>query len=1293
MDEEVHADLHQGGSWRRRAKIAAAAFVALLLVFHRPLLLSLGHGIALHYAAKENLKLDFRLEGSIFTNLTVRNLHAVAVGPSDIESIDVDLARADYGLFALFRHGISAGVSNFEARSARIVLNPDKAPLRARPPNPNKKIDLPQVFPARVHVTDATIIVRNRPHDFVVEHVDLDLDPRNPGELKIDKLQLVGGQMWSKVSAPATYVNRTLVLRDLIVAADERIRELRVDASQIAAGKLAINFDYPVGVGKIIGAIALKETQSTLNTDVHLHAENVRLGVINKYAALPEDFIRGQIDKLDVDLAGLLTAPRSWNGIATAEVRDFQQEATAFDRGVFELSAKDGRAVLKVGDIVQGENQFHLHGSGELPRNLRKFGRSPATIEIAATAPDLQKMTAGMAQKVGGSAEANGKIDIKGGKLTADFALSAASLAMRDGTIEKLSANIKATKMFPPGEEERSWFSQLRSDTTFAVANVKLTEYQADSVQGTVRSVDDQVTFDKLLVSRKQNEFVVRGDYKLPADFHDAALQPAKIDMSLNAVEVGDYFKPDSPNRVTGLLQVSGQVEWKNGIGNGQLSIYGPKLHMRGLEFRQVSTQATIVNSVVYLNDFTVSLNERDFIAANGVVDLRPPYRYSGKVAANIADLAALKPLLRNSGNQNEIAGSLVMNWEGNGEAKTFKNAGKLKLTLEKGRYAAMQSLQANVDASYSPDGLDVPIIFIASDKMDFQAIAQAKGETLEISKIQLDQGKAKYASGYISVPFVWRNIGTNARLSPANGKVAITFQSENLDLRKLFEDVGMKPGVSGSLNVKLDAQGTLGDLNARLDLQMRDLRAVQLPSFEPASFDLTAQTQNNELTFAGKLQQAKIQPIELTANLPFNIPKVIENRGLADDTAVNAKVRLPRSSMNFIRQFVPAIETVDGDLALDVDLKGTIAHPELSGAGDITINVAHFHNGTLPAVTNFAAKMNFAGDVLSFEKFGGELAGGPFNLTGRITFPKLTEPNLDLQLKADSILVARDDTVTARADADIRVAGPLKAASVTGAVALTNSQFFKNLDLIPIGLPGRPAPQPAEDRPTLSFPQPPIRDWKFDIAITTKDPFLIRGNLANGGAIVDLHLGGTGLHPGIEGTIRLKNVEATLPFSRLEIAYGFLYFDPNDSLNPRIDMHGTSVIRDYIVHVYVYGTSIAPEAVFTSEPPLPQEEIISLLATGTTREELTGNNNVLAGRAAMLLVQQLYRKIVKKGEPTKSNSIFDRLELDVGRVDPRTGQQQATARVKINEHFVIVGDVGVGGQFRGMVKYLIRFR
>ena len=55
-----------------------------------------------------------------------------------------------------------------------------------------------------------------------------------------------------------------------------------------------------------------------------------------------------------------------------------------------------------------------------------------------------------------------------------------------------------------------------------------------------------------------------------------------------------------------------------------------------------------------------------------------------------------------------------------------------------------MKAMTANIDATYSQAGLEVPTFFIGSDRMDFQAIVSAKGETLEISKIQLDQGQAK---------------------------------------------------------------------------------------------------------------------------------------------------------------------------------------------------------------------------------------------------------------------------------------------------------------------------------------------------------------------------------------------------------------------------------------------------------------------------------------------------------------------------------------------------------------------
>ena len=71
---------------------------------------------------------------------------------------------------------------------------------------------------------------------------------------------------------------------------------------------------------------------------------------------------------------------------------------------------------------------------------------------------------------------------------------------------------------------------------------------------------------------------------------------------------------------------------------------------------------------------------------------------------------------------------------------------------------------------------------------------------------------------------------------------------------------------------------------------------------------------------------------------MPFDVPKIVQARGFPDDTPIIAKARLPRSSVNFVRQFVPDLQQLDGDLGLDVDVNGTFGHPVLSGAGDMGV-------------------------------------------------------------------------------------------------------------------------------------------------------------------------------------------------------------------------------------------------------------------------------------------------------------------------------------------------------------------
>ena len=233
----------------------------LLLILHRPILLAVGRQIALRYAAKENLKIEFVLEGNPFARLTARNVHAFPTGPSAIESIDIDQLHVDYNLFGFARHGISHLFDNVEMRSARIVFNPSKAPLRTRPPKPHLK--LPRFFPERFRATETTVIIRNQPDDFVAEGIDLELDPRHPGVLRIVTLQLPSGDNWAAVSGQTSYINKNLIVRDVLLDEQEQIHLLNIDASRIDGNILGIGLDCTIRGPALLSNFAVEKPSSS----------------------------------------------------------------------------------------------------------------------------------------------------------------------------------------------------------------------------------------------------------------------------------------------------------------------------------------------------------------------------------------------------------------------------------------------------------------------------------------------------------------------------------------------------------------------------------------------------------------------------------------------------------------------------------------------------------------------------------------------------------------------------------------------------------------------------------------------------------------------------------------------------------------------------------------------------------------------------------------------------------------------------------------------------------------------
>ncbi len=141
-----------------------------------------------------------------------------------------------------------------------------------------------------------------------------------------------------------------------------------------------------------------------------------------------------------------------------------------------------------------------------------------------------------------------------------------------------------------------------------------------------------------------------------------------------------------------------------------------------------------------------------------------------------------------------------------------------------------------------------------------------------------------------------------------------------------------------------------------------------------------------------------------------------------------------------------------------------------------------------------------------------------------------------------------------------------------------------------------------------------------------------------------------------ISNPIILGSLE-TLPKSKIyfngvnyEIEKAKVIMSNPQEFDPLIELEATSNIRSYLIHLKLKGSLSHLTPQFSSEPYLPESDIISLLATGKVASQESGT--WLSG-ASLLLSQQISEELSKQ-----SSSIFG---LDRIRIEPVFGETNIT--------------------------------
>lgn len=533
---------------------------------------------------------------------------------------------------------------------------------------------------------------------------------------------------------------------------------------------------------------------------------------------------------------------------------------------------------------------------------------------------------------------------------------------------------------------------------------------------------------------------------------------------------------------------------------------------------------------------------------------------------------------------------------------------------------------------------------------------------------------------------------------SPGPVAASLTADPRPLEFWQQWLPENKRQQIAGTVGASLTVAGDFATPLVDVRLAGDGLALAAFGNLPPAKLMVTARGDaTRRLQVKARLEHADIEPIELMLGVPFNPRQWIEDPAAMADMPVEGKVQMMNVPLAKYAAFAGGAREISGTGSIAVEIKGKVAAPDIRGR--ISIGNARY----VPRQTNLGILdranlvIDFTGSKARVTRGEARLGEGTVTLSGGVDFTDVRQPAVDVKLSGDHVMLWRDDDLLVRASPVLGLTGKPGAWKIAGHVALVESLFFRDFEIIPIGraFTVPQAPQlPKFDPPMVKQTLPGwLAGIALDARVFTEDPILIRGNLATGMITAAVTVKGTVGQPSAGGRAILHDAVARLPFSSLKVAHGEAEFVPGKGWVPELHVNGESTLPPYKVNVAISGPANDPHLNLSSEPPLPPSEILALLASGSTTASLENTANA-QGKAMQLLITQLRNGSLPFGRRLgELLAPMDHIQVQVGQDSPYDGRSRNGATIELTDRLLLSGAVDTEGNQRLTLTLLFRFR
>lgn len=446
--------------------------------------------------------------------------------------------------------------------------------------------------------------------------------------------------------------------------------------------------------------------------------------------------------------------------------------------------------------------------------------------------------------------------------------------------------------------------------------------------------------------------------------------------------------------------------------------------------------------------------------------------------------------------------------------------------------------------------------------------------------------------SAEVGGQFTSRSAAVRATL----GRIPLTI----LDIA--YPGLGLAGNASGTLDY---AQGAGQAPTGRIDMTVRGLsRAGLVLSSQPIDMGLTGVLRADTaalraiMASGGKTigrAQARLSPLgdgDLGSRLA--------------NAALFAQVRYNGPADTLWRLTGIELFDLSGPVAIGADLGGRVNDPRIRGI--VRANGARIESAVTGTVlTGVVASGQFNGSRLAIDSFaadagkGGRVTGG-----GSFDFAAVNGFGIDLTLQTDNAVMINRDDIGATVSGPLTFRSNGQGGVIGGDVRLVRSRYrlgqaaaataVPRLNIREINVPGGG----EEDDPVVDVP------WQLKLRARADDNLSVSGLGLTSIWSADLDLQGTPENPRITG--RADLIRGIYEFSgrQFTIDRGTIRFEGQVPVNPAIDISANADSSGLRATIKVTGPATKPEISFTSNPALPQDELLSRLLFGASITQLS---------------------------------------------------------------------------------------